>query len=904
MADDLVRPPVQTICYQELWSVAMGFSFVQSTKAMEKELLSSVKYLRPGLDYFKPYNESSMNQLKENAGNIPENQLQFVLKAAKLLNIDCRQMKVLVDQFATSYFRGSKEKFNQMLSEEKAVKILLSDVSNHYFVERLYLLRTLGCIVGYFQDEDHPYQKVYTDVLANLPDMMPTLLDQLEKSFKVDLRSSTTRGPYYTNEMVTRFCLQKVKEECEILELIILYHSQYPMSTATLVKLLKLFKEHGFGLNYCLSDVHDNDRLTQHLSCMSALEQTIIIEGFDVELLQESDAIEEHALAKNKEAFNQIDTTIKSLSDQQELSPLLLCWATIRYLLMTDQGGVETHKLGDRAVANKVWRHVIQLLHIYPFNSDSKVASVSKRVIREVLSCVTRTFHEDSLGDYSDLIYLATMLLGNTPKHGHEGISNCGLEALLSSAVGYFPLNIEPMLMLLSSMTKTQSDSLQIHAYISNLPVFAEFITTCARDEVESLEDGAVWRLINSKPIRTAGGMHTVRIPHGTVGQLVDSHCGAMVQWQHQVDGWKFFLAEIQSVLEYKGPSSDLELLGYFKKTQLILHLVENLLISMQTKSSCDTGCMAMLETMHQFVDKLHQILQKIVQTPIPPIKLVETCLRCAMAWIDVNPKSHANKTVSQFSQIRYFPSKDEIGFNLSSTSSKYHPGVYGALLTECEKVNGSFDITVATIDFMIILLEYSLNHDEKMSSYLSISVEFILTEVFGSYQMWHSNDSTSWGNIGVRCLELCHLILCSSTNMDVVPDTNLKLQKTVVNLLSHGNIADVLLNLACVSVDTLHSLLANKPFSPPVLSIIDALRLSFSILNNLLRIESAIVPSDELESSYLHNTLTTPGVGDNNLISVIAGYLYHRQNVALPRLAVSLLRRISLIAPMHRHLK
>ena len=47
-----------------------------------------------------------------------------------------------------------------------------------------------------------------------------------------------------------------------------------------------------------------------------------------------------------------------------------------------------------------------------------KVASVSKRVIREVLSCVTRTFHEDSLGDYSDLIYLATMLHGNIPKHG------------------------------------------------------------------------------------------------------------------------------------------------------------------------------------------------------------------------------------------------------------------------------------------------------------------------------------------------------------------------------------------------------------------------------------------------------------------------------------------------------
>ena len=37
----------------------------------------------------------------------------------------------------------------------------------------------------------------------------------------------------------------------------------------------------------------------------------------------------------------------------------------------------------------------------------------------------------------------------------------------------------------------------------------------------------------------------------------------------------------------------------------------------------------------------------------------------------------------------------------------------------------------------------------------------------------------------------------------------------------------------------------------------------------------------------------------DTNLVSVVASYVYHRHNTALPRLAVALLRRISLVAPM-----
>jgi len=39
-----------------------------------------------------------------------------------------------------------------------------------------------------------------------------------------------------------------------------------------------------------------------------------------------------------------------------------------------------------------------------------------------------------------------------------------------------------------------------------------------------------------------------MKLPVGTVGYLVDSQLGSMVQWQHVSNGWRVFLAEIKVV--------------------------------------------------------------------------------------------------------------------------------------------------------------------------------------------------------------------------------------------------------------------------------------------------------------------------------------------------------------------
>ena len=64
-------------------------------------------------------------------------------------------------------------------------------------------------------------------------------------------------------------------------------------------------------------------------------------------------------------------------------------------------------------------------------------------------------------------------------------------------------------------------------------------------------------------------------------------------------------------MLEFQGPSSNLELLGYLQKTELIFELIEKILLATQYPPSDDSAYMAVMETMEMFVNKFHRIVER-----------------------------------------------------------------------------------------------------------------------------------------------------------------------------------------------------------------------------------------------------------------------------------------------------
>lgn len=68
-------------------------------------------------------------------------------------------------------------------------------------------------------------------------------------------------------------------------------------------------------------------------------------------------------------------------------------------------------------------------------------------------------------------------------------------------------------------------------------------------------------------------------------------------------------------------------------------------------------------------------------------------------------------------------------------------------------------------------------------------------------------------------------------------------------------------------------------------------MKLAFSVINNVIRLKP---PSDVV--SPLEQALTQHGGHGNNLIVVLAKYIYHKHDPALPRLAIQLLKRLATV--------
>lgn len=77
-----------------------------------------------------------------------------------------------------------------------------------------------------------------------------------------------------------------------------------------------------------------------------------------------------------------------------------------------------------------------------------------------------------------------------------------------------------------------------------------------------------------------------------------------------------------------------------------------------------------------------------------------------------------------------------------------------------------------------------------------------------------------------------------------------------------------------------------------PGLILIQTVKLAFSVTNNIIRLKP---PSDVV--SPLEQALTQHGGHGNNLIVVLAKYIYHKHDPALPRLAIQLLKRLATVS-------
>ncbi|KAG7241201.1 hypothetical protein INR49_025944 [Caranx melampygus] len=836
---------------RELWTILLGRSALREPAQIEAELDRHWDRLHQGLSYYKPPSSTSAGKVKENK-DVAQPLKDFGLRISKLLVV---------------------------LKDERQSQALLLKIADYYYEERMCLLRCVLLLLTYFQDERHPYRAEYCNCVNKLEkDLVSSYQSQFESLFKAEAPSWETHGNLMTERQVSRWFLQCLREQSLLLEIIFLYYAYFEMTPSDLLSFTKMFKEQGFGLRQTNRHLVDKsmDALVDRIGYLSSL---ILVEGMDIDFLHKcalEDCTDQHQFSSAPDVIKEMDQLLLTFGDIPHHGPVLLSWVLLRHTLRPDESSPVIRRIGNTALQLGVFKYLSTMLKGLGASGNNCTASTAKMCIYGLLSFVITSFEEESLQtdgvatQCSHLIDAACEVL-SAPSLAEvfwEMKPNMGLGMILDSAVGMFPHKIGPLLQLLTALLSNKSTVKKVYNFLDKMSFYTQVYKHKPNDII-SKDDETLWRRQTPKLLYPLGtGQTNLWMPQGVLGQvMIGGDQGYVVRWDYSYSSWTLFTY----------------VLAHCARVKPILDLVHKIISTDWTVSDC----------LLPLTSRIYMLLQRLTSVINPPVDVIASCVNC----LSVLAARMPGKVWSSLHHTGFLPFASNPLTNMAQCISAegMKAGNYGNLLVQIEQPRGEYAVTIAFLRLITTLVKGQLGSTQNKG--LIPCVLLVLKEMLPTYHKWRYNTYGVRERIGCLILELIHAILNLSPEGEDQGSTP-TLQSLCIYSLANTEAGQAVVNIMGVGVDTIDVVLAAQPSScgseGPGQILIQTVKLAFSVTNNVIRLKP---PSDVV--SPLEQALTQHGGHGNNLIVVLAKYIYHKHDPALPRLAIQLLKRLATVAPM-----
>uniref|UniRef100_A0A8C2CHD6 Nucleoporin NUP188 n=1 Tax=Cyprinus carpio TaxID=7962 RepID=A0A8C2CHD6_CYPCA len=810
---------------------------------------------------------SAADKLKADK-DTPQALKDFGLRISKLLGLDEQQSVQILQCYLQEEYRGTRNTLKAVLQDERQSQTLLLKIADYYYEERLCVLRCVLHLLTYFQDERHPYRAEYSNCVSKLEkDLVSTYRQQFESLSKSEAPTWETHGNLMTERQVSHWFVQCLKEQALLLEILFLYYAYFEMPPNELSTFTRLFKEQGFGQRQTNRHLVDKsmDALVERIGYFSSL---ILVEGMDIDFLHKcalEDRTEQHQLYDQQDICKMLLT----FGDISHHGPVLLAWVLLRHTLRPEEVSSVIRRLGHTTLQLGVFQYLTNMLQALGSTGNNCTASTARMCIYGLLSFVITSFEEDTLGSQQHLINAACEVLAAPSLAELFWESpNMGLGVILDSAVGVFPYNTGPLLQLLTALLSDKSTAKKVYTFLDKMSFYTEAYKHKPNDVI-SREDGILWRRQTPKLLYPLGvGQTNLRMPQGCFGlvcegkQLSVCEQGFLVRWEYSYSAWTLFTCEIEMLLHVV---STADVLAHCERVKPILDLVHKIISTDWTVSDC----------LLPLTSRIYMLLQRLTSVINPPVNVITSCVNCLIALAARQPA----KVWSSLHHTGFLPFASTPLTNMAQTISAegMKGGNYGNLLVLIEQPRGEYSVTIAFLRLVTTrvkgmhLSPVRTNH-VKMTKY--------------NHKYYQYN---SFNLICCLILELLHAIL----NLSQEGDTP-SLQSLCIYSLANTEAGQAVVNIMGVGVDTINMVLAAQPSSGgsegPGQVLIQTVKLAFSVTNNVIRLK----PQSDT-ASPLEQALTQHGGHGNNLIAVLAKYIYHKHDPALPRLAIQLLKRLAM---------
>ncbi|XP_039362760.1 nucleoporin NUP188 isoform X3 [Mauremys reevesii] len=870
---------------RELWTILLGRSALREPGQIAAELNKHWQRLLEGLSYYKPPSASSAEKVKADK-DVAAPLKELGLRISKFLGLDEEQSVQLLQCYLQEDYRGTRDSLKTVLQDERQSQALMLKLADYYYEERMCILRCVLNLLTYFQDERHPYMAQYSQCVEKLDkELVPNYRKQFEDLYKAEAPTWETHGNLMTERQVSRWFVQCLREQSMLLEVIFLYYAYFEMAPDELLTFARLFKEQGFGSRQTNRHLVDEsmDHLVDRIGYFSAL---ILVEGMEIDSLHErvlDDRTEEHKFASNGRMHQEMDHLLLTLGDISHHAPVLLAWALLRHTVTPEESTNAIRRMGSTAIQLNIFQYLTKLLRSLSSGGKNCTASTACMCIYGLLSFVLTSLELHTLGNQQDIIDAACEVLAasSIPQLFWRTEPTAGLGIILDSVCGMFPHLLSPLLQLLKALVSDKSTAKKVYSFLDKMSFYIELYKHKPPDVI-SHEDGTLWRRQVPKLLYPLGlGQTNLRIPQGTVGQVMLDDRAYLVRWEYSYSSWTLFTCEIEMLLHVV---STADVIQHCQRVKPVIDLVHKVISTDVSIADC----------LLPITSRIYMLLQRLTSVISPPVDVIASCVNCltvlaarmpAKVWTDLHHTGFLPFVANPVSSMSHMISAE--GMNA---------GGYGNLLMSVEQPQGEYGVTISFLHLVTTLVRGQLGSTQSQG--LMPCIVFVLKEMLPNYHKWRYNSHGVRERIGCLILQLIHAILNLCPEMDPHSSNAPSLQSLCIFSLANTEAGQAVINIMGIGVDTIDMVMASQSCSDESLGqgqlLIQTVKLAFSVTNNVIRLKS---PSSVV--SPLEQALTQHGAHGNNLIAVLAKYIYHKHDPALPRLAIQLLKRLATVAPM-----
>uniref|UniRef100_A0A8C3A4U5 Nucleoporin NUP188 n=1 Tax=Cyclopterus lumpus TaxID=8103 RepID=A0A8C3A4U5_CYCLU len=710
-------------------------------------------------------------------------------------------------------------------------------VAGYYYEERMCLLRCVLLLLTYFQDERHPYRAEYSNCVNKLEkDLVSRYQLQFENLFKAEAPTWETHGNLMTERQVSLWFLQCLREQSLLLEIIFLYYAYFEMSPSDLLSFTKMFKEEGFGLRQTNRHLVDKsmDSLVDRIGYLSSL---ILVEGMDIDFLHKcalEDCTLQHQFSNAPDVIKEMDQLLLTFGDIPHHGPVLLAWVLLRHTLRPDeslQPDESIHmigKIGNTALQLGVFKYISTMLKGLGVSGNNCTASTAKMCIYGLLSFVITSFEEESL-QCSHLIDAACEVLSA------PSLAEVFWEMKPNMGLGMILDSAVGMFPhkigpLLQLLTALLSNKSTVTKVYNVLDKMSYYTQVYKHkpNDIISKDDETLWRRQTPKLLYPLGSGQTNLWM--PQGVLGQVMIGGD---QGYVVRWEHSYSSWTlftcEVEMLLHVVSTADVIAHCARVKPILDLVHKIISTDWTVSDC----------LLPLTSRIYMLLQRLTSVINPPVDVIASCVNC----LSVLAARMPGKVWSSLHHTGFLPfaSSPLTSMPQCVSAEGMKAGNYGTLLVQIEQPKGEYAVTIAFLRLITTLVKGQLGSTQNKG--LIPCVLLVLKEMLPTYHKWRYNTYGVRERIGKAAL------------MNYFTPS---LQSLCIYSLANTEAGQAVVNIMGVGVDTIDMVLAP--------------------------------PSDVV--SPLEQALTQHGGHGNNLIVVLAKYIYHKHDPALPRLAIQLLKR------------